>query len=627
MAKESFNDASTASQINERFVAIKVDREERPDLDSVYQRSLTLLGERGGWPLTLFLTPGGDPFAGGTYFPPEPRWGLPAFQDVLSRAADRFAQIREAGSDGKLPKVAESGFKPPPPASFPDTGRLEQWAQKALATMDPLHGGVLGRPKFPNCPVLELLWRAYLRSGDRNLRNAVVNTLDRISQGGIYDHLAGGFARYSVDARWLVPHFEKMLYDNAQLIDLLAWVWQETGSDLYRERITETVGWLLHEMTTPGGGFASTLNADTEHEEGRFYVWTKQEIEAVLGTDATLFSRHYDVTEGGNWEGRNVLNRLKSVRRLGEAVEAGQKDMRARLFAARSVRTRPSRDDKVLADWNGLAIASLARVSRVFGRDDWLAAAVRAWDFVVTEMNSNDNHLVHSLLRNRSHPAILDDYASMARAALALHEATGQEAYIHQAKEWLKVVDLEFLDKESSGYFMSSSDTFSPVARLKTASDGPTPPGNALLAEVFSRLHLIDGDPWSLRKAEGIVNAFSGAMNAEHLSHSSIINSVDLLLHPVQIALVGKKESAELMEMVREVLSSPLINRTLAVKCDERALPLSHPLSGKIAVGGHATAYVCQGATCSLPITSPAELRSKIRELLNTEHGEVALGV
>ena len=323
MAHESFENPAIAARMNELFVNVKVDREERPDLDQVYQHALALMGEQGGWPLTMFLTPEGEPFWGGTYFPPEARWGRPGFPQLLEAISEAYRAKRDdVAKNVTALRDALQRLGQPEPGGALTRGRLDPIAERLLRETDQINGGIGTAPKFPQCGIFELLWRAWQRTRQPAYRDAVVKALDAMCQGGIYDHLGGGFARYSTDARWLVPHFEKMLYDNAELVDLLTLVWQETKNPLYRQRVEETLGWVEREMMTTGGGFASSLDADSEHEEGKFYVWSKAEIDAVLGTRAALFNRHYDVTSEGNWEGRTILNRIASPELADDATEA-----------------------------------------------------------------------------------------------------------------------------------------------------------------------------------------------------------------------------------------------------------------------------------------------------------------
>ncbi len=414
MAHESFEDPATASVMNELFVNIKVDREERPEIDEIYMNALHLLGEQGGWPLTMFLTPQGEPVWGGTYFPKDSRYGRPAFVDVLREVSRVFRDEPEKIDNNRKAIVARLAVRARA-AGKANLGRaeLDQISTRFGNLFDSTHGGIRGAPKFPQCSILELLWRAGERTGDGRYFETVAHTLERMSQGGIYDHLGGGFSRYSVDERWLVPHFEKMLYDNAQLLELLALAHARTGNDLFRERAIETVGWLSREMTTGGGAFASSLDADSEGEEGRFYVWSLGEIEAVLGKDdAAYFASHYDVTPAGNFEGHNILNRLATAAQS-DPDEERLAQLRAKSLAARARRVRPGLDDKVLADWNGLIIAALANAGALLEESDWIERAARAFEFIARSMTKGDR-VGHSWRDGRLvFPGLSSDFAAM----------------------------------------------------------------------------------------------------------------------------------------------------------------------------------------------------------------------
>jgi uncharacterized protein YyaL (SSP411 family) len=613
MAHESFEDGTIAGLMNELYIPIKVDREERPDLDVIYQQALSLLGEQGGWPLTMFLTPAGEPFWGGTYFPPSSRWGRPGFPDVLRGVAEVFHQQKDKVTrnvevlSGGLTRLSQ------PKAAGPVTmDILDPIAERFLNTTDPVNGGIGQAPKFPNCSILELLWRAYKRTDAKPMREAVLTALDHMAQGGIYDHLGGGFSRYSVDERWLVPHFEKMLYDNAELIELLIWAWQDTQNDLYRRRIEETIAWLLREMKAPDGGFASTIDADSEHEEGKFYVWTEGEIDRLLGPDALLFKAHYEVSAEGNWEGHTILNRLRKPLLADAAVEATLARCRTLLFEVREHRIRPSRDDKVLADWNGLMIAALAHAAEVFQRPDWLHAAVTAFRFITTTMMPAGDRLYHSWRQGKSHPGTLDDYADMARAALALHEATGEGAYRIQAEAWVRVLEAHFADP-TGGYFFTADDTESLITRTKSAADSAVPAGNGVMVQVLGRLHLLTGDETYRDKAEALVAAFSGELERNFFPLATYLNGIDFVARALQIAIIGDRSAADTQQLLSTVERVALPNRVLQVILPGVALPAGHPATGKSQVGGAATAYVCAGRTCSLPITEASALYTELQ--------------
>ncbi|HEX9490861.1 MAG TPA: thioredoxin domain-containing protein [Stellaceae bacterium] len=448
MAHESFENRDVAALMNDLFVNIKVDREERPDLDTIYQYALALLGEQGGWPLTMFLTPAGEPFWGGTYFPPEARWGRPGFPDVLRAISNAYQSDRDkVVNNAAALKQGLARLSAPQGGTGLSIDATDRIAERLVREVDPVNGGIGDAPKFPQPGVFELLWRAFRRTRQEPFRHAVELTLAHLSQGGIYDHVGGGYSRYAVDARWLVPHFEKMLYDNAQLVDLLTLVWQETGNGLYAMRVAETVDWITREMLTPEGGFSSSLDADSEHEEGKFYVWSEAEIDTLLGERAVRFKAFYDVSGGGNWEGHTILNRLRHLELADPATEAELAACRAILFHAREERVHPGLDDKVLADWNGLVITALANAATVFERPDWLDYAIDAFAFIAEQMSDGEGRLFHaSRAGKKRHAAVLDDYANMSRAALALCEATGDAHYLARAEAWVAIADRHYWD-------------------------------------------------------------------------------------------------------------------------------------------------------------------------------------
>jgi uncharacterized protein YyaL (SSP411 family) len=611
MAHESFENPEIAGRMNELFVNIKVDREERPDLDAIYQHALALMGEQGGWPLTTFLTPDGEPFWGGTYFPPEQRWGRPGFPQVLEAMSNAYAQKRDdvAKNVVALREALQKLGRPEPGG---DIGRdvLDRIAERLLRESDQLHGGIGTAPKFPQTGVLELLWRAWKRTGQPPYRDAVVKALDAMCQGGIYDHLGGGFARYSTDARWLVPHFEKMLYDNAELVDLMILVWQETKSPLYRERVDETLGWVGREMVTPEGGFASSLDADSEHEEGKFYVWSAADVDSVLGERAALFKSFYDVTAEGNWEGKNILNRSNTPERADEQTERELATCRALLLQAREHRVRPGWDDKVLADWNGLMIAAMANAGAVYERPDWIETARRALDFIRREMAVADGRLLHSWRAGRArHPANVDDYANLCRAALVLHEATGDETFLSQARDWVAVLDHYYWDEAAAGgYFFAAKDTEGLIARAKTAADSAVPAGNGTLVGVLTRLAILTGGEAYRRRAEAIVETFSGEVARNFFPLATLLNNVELLEKPLQVVVVGAANDSAFQSLLRAVYNLSLPNRILLTLPPAASLPVSHPAHGKGLVDGRPAAYMCKGPVCSLPITDAKSL-------------------
>lgn len=622
MAHESFENPAIAGVMNELFVNVKLDREERPDLDQLYQQALALLGEQGGWPLTMFLTPAGEPFWGGTYFPPEPRYGRPGFPQILQAVSEAWRERPEAvGKNVAALKEALTRLASPQ-AGGPIAAETRLAAARRLAReIDPFEGGLGGAPKFPQPVILKLLWTAWRRSGEAPFRQAVELSLRKMSQGGIYDHLGGGFARYATDAQWLVPHFEKMLYDNAQLLDLLTWAWQAGGEPLFEQRARETVDWLLREMLAerepggaPCGAFAATLDADSEGEEGRFYVWDEAEIDAILGARAPLFKEAYDVTAAGNWEGKTILNRSKRPELLDPAREAELAACRALLLAARDERVRPGWDDKVLADWNGLMIAALARAARAFAAPEWLAAAERAFAFVAEEM-SRDGRLFHvwrhGLLK---HQGTLDDYAQMAEAALALEEATGAPRYRAQAVAWVETALTHFHDPANGGFFLTADDAGDLVVRPKHAQDNATPSGNGTLAAVLARLWHLTGEARWREAAETTLAAFSGELERSLFAYPGLLIAAELLEEPLQLVVAGDRGAADTEALLDAIASVSLPARVLQVVAEGEALPPGHPARGKGPVDGRAAAYLCRGTRCSLPLTEPQALQQALWE-------------
>ncbi len=614
MAHESFENAEIAAVMNAHFINIKVDREERPDLDAIYQRALTFLGQPGGWPLTMFLTPDAEPFWGGTYFPPDDRFGRPGFGAVLHGIHFHYREKREtvdknvAGLRGALEKMSQSESGDSISLKTIDT------ADRRLAQeFDRVNGGIGTAPKFPNPSILELLWRAWRRTGDVVLRDTVTLALDKMSQGGIYDHLGGGYARYATDAAWLVPHFEKMLYDNAQLIDLLTGAWQETRSALYETRVRECAEWVLREMIAHGGGFAASLDADSEGEEGVYYVWTEAEIDAVLGADAAPFKQAYDVTAAGNWEGRTILNRSGAAASLDPGQEALLPRCREKLLARRETRVRPGWDDKVLADWNGLMIAALANAGAVFSQPRWTEAAVTAFDFVAETMVVR-GRLHHSWRGGRlGETETLDDYANMARAALALHETVGGSDYLAAAESWMQVLHDHFRDTDGEGYFFTADDTEALIVRAKSADDSATPSGNAVAAGVLARLFYSTGEARYLERADAVISAFAGEVPKNFFPFATLLNSAEFLRRATQIVIVGGAGEADTAAMISAVHGISMPNRILTVIAPDQPVPPGHPAGGKAQQDGKTTAYVCIGQTCSLPLTNPAELSEALR--------------
>ena len=611
MAHESFESQAVADLMNELFINIKVDREERPDIDSIYQNALALTGQQGGWPLTMFLTPNGEPFWGGTYFPPEPRFGRPGFPEVLEAVAKIYRDdpgkvTQNAGAlvEGLHRLAAQSGVGP---ARIRTVDQLDAVAATIFENVDMTHGGSHGAPKFPQTTHFTLLWRGYLRTGNTDWRDAVILTLDHMCQGGIYDHLGGGFARYSTDAAWLAPHFEKMLYDNAQLLELLTLVWAETKSPLYEQRVRETVAWLFREMRIEDG-FAGTLDADSERREGAFYVWDEAEIDELLGRDSAGFKTTYDVVLGGNWEGTTILNRLHSLAWAGDAAEAALMTQRKILWEAREPRERPALDDKVLTDWNAMMMVALAQAGAVFDQPEWIASAIAAFDFIDTKLR-RDGKLYHSWREGQLNGrAVLDDHAQFGRAAVTLFSVTGDERFLAAAEMVAEKVETLFLDETGGGYYFTPSDAEQLIARTRTAMDNATPAGNGVMAEVLARLyHLTGKDQYRLR-VDGIVKAFTGVPPEQFAHLATTGNAFELLANATQIAVIAEPGSDAANALISAAFKAGDPN--LVVRCvpPGAELPAGHPALGKTQRDGQPTAYVCHGTVCGAPVTDASAL-------------------
>jgi uncharacterized protein YyaL (SSP411 family) len=620
MAHESFEDEATAAVMNELFVNIKVDREERPDIDQIYMNALHLLGEQGGWPLTMFLTPQGEPVWGGTYFPKEARYGRAAFTDVLREIARLFREEPDRilrNRDALMARLAEKAR--PEGKVVVGLAELDRVANGIARAIDTQHGGLRGAPKFPQCALFELLWRAGERApaeegATRTAASAffsrVLLSLEHISEGGIYDHLGGGFSRYSVDERWLVPHFEKMLYDNAQLLELLAVAHARTGVALFRERAAETVGWLGREMTTPEGAFSASLDADSEGEEGRFYVWSLAEIEQVLGAeDAGFFAGQYDVTAGGNFEGHNILNRLKHLLRDKEDAGVPPEQaarlamLRGKLLNEREKRIRPGLDDKVLADWNGLMIAALANAGALLDEPGWIAMAARAFRFIGSEMVRGER-LGHSWRAS--------DFATMIRGALALYEATGERPYLDQALSWQRALDARYANPDNGGYFLTADDAEGLVVRPAATHDDATPNPNGVAAQNLVRLAVLAGDDAWRHKADRLIEGVLSAAGENLIGHASVLNALDLRLRAAEIVVTGSGERAD--AIVAAGLKLPILTRIVLRAPSADALPASHPAREKIAAAPEGAAFVCVGERCSLPVDA-ATLGEAVRRM------------
>jgi uncharacterized protein YyaL (SSP411 family) len=623
MAHESFEDEQVAAVMNELFVNIKVDREERPDIDQIYMSALHLLGEQGGWPLTMFLTSDGEPVWGGTYFPKTSQYGRPGFIDLMKEIARLFRDEPDRINHNRTGLMAALRAKAPPTGQVAvGAAELDSAAAAIARAFDRINGGLGQAPKFPQCAMLEMLWRAGLRQRDSQFIDLVELTLEHICEGGIYDHLGGGFSRYSVDEKWLVPHFEKMLYDNAQLLELLALAYQRSGRTLFLQRARETVDWLVREMTTPEGGFSASLDADSEGHEGKFYVWSREEIDAVLGSqDGAYFADCYDATPAGNFEGNNILNRLRFLKRASAnairtetglprdlvAEEPRLATLRHKLLEARARRVRPGLDDKVLADWNGLMIAALANAGAALDQPAWLAAATKAFAFIEQHM-TRDDRLGHSWRDGKLlYPGLASDHAAMIKAALALHEATGALEYLARAVQWQRALDHHYA-RGDGGYYLTADDAEGLIVRPDSTIDEATPNPNGVAAQNLVRLATLTGDDLWRQRADALFDGLLPAAVQNLYLHASLANALDLRLRAVEVVAIGPQADA----FAARAMALPFIERMVMRAARPDDLPRAHPGRSMSLSDGETVALVCAGQRCSLPITDPQQLATAV---------------
>lgn len=614
MAHESFEDQQTADVMNRLFVNIKVDREERPDIDQIYMNALHALGEQGGWPLTMFLTPEGQPFWGGTYYPKEARWGRPSFIDVLNAVHKAYKEDKSRIDINRAALMQAITTASRQPGDI-DPAFLEQAAMKFQSLMDPVNGGLKGAPKFPQAAVLEFLWRMSIRTGSESFRQSVLHTLERISLGGIYDHIGGGLCRYSTDERWLVPHFEKMLYDNGQYLSQLVWAYDTTKHPLFRARIEEIAEWIIREMQMPEGGFASSFDADSEGEEGKFYVWTPQEIIDCLGPyDGAVFNRLFDITDTGNFEGRNIPNLLKAA----DPAAALAPAVRAQLEMLKTVRSRripPSKDDKVLADWNGIAIEALAHAAQSVSRESWRNQAIRAYRFILDRTGDEAGRLSHAW-RDGQHtrPAFASDYAWMMRAAIALAETEpipDQKAqYLSDAQALAAVLEADYLHPDGA-YYLTSVKADDLIVRPISGQDDAIANYNAVAASAYVRLWHHTGDDRYRDIADRILNVYSGAIPQNIFGGASMMSAYDARWN-TRLAMIIAPQGAD-PRLIQAKLAARADPALICIVCESSgAMPALHPAFGKTAINGIPTLYLCKEGICGMPLTSVEDIDSAL---------------
>jgi uncharacterized protein YyaL (SSP411 family) len=622
MEEESFEDEETATLMNQSFISIKVDREERPDVDAIYMDAVQAMTGGGGWPLTAFLTPQGEPFYAGTYFPDEDRHGLPAFRKVLSAVADAWANQRgEVETQGRrvVETLARAGAMDASTEPLADD-LLREAFSTLRRSFDPRWGGFGGAPKFPQPMTVEFLLRCHLRGYDDSL-DMVQATLDRMADGGVYDQLGGGFHRYSTDATWHVPHFEKMLYDNAQLARVYTRAWQVRGNERYRRVAAETCDYLLREMRHPDGGFFSSQDADSEGFEGKFFAWSYDELVSVAGE---AVAAAFASSPSGNWEGTNVLWRPHPIEAVAEELgvephelERDVKAARSRLFEIREQRVHPATDDKVLSAWNGLAISALAEAGRAFGEPRYVDAAVQAADFVLTRLRDDAGRLLRSWRDGTAgRPGYADDHALMAEACLTLYETTFELRWFEEARRLADDLLRLFWDQDRGGFFQTGSDAEALVIRPKELFDNAVPSGNSAAADVLQRLALLTGEQEYERAGVSALRLVRDHMASAPSSFGHALSALDLYVSRVpEVAVVGDPNGEDTRALVAEVTTNRFLpNHVLAVAAadDDRSRESVALLRDRVPVNGLATAYVCEHFTCRLPVSKPEELATQL---------------
>jgi uncharacterized protein YyaL (SSP411 family) len=621
MERECFEDPRIAALMNERLVSIKVDREERPDLDDVYMAAVQAMTGSGGWPMSVFLTPELEPFFAGTYFPPEDRHGIPAFPRVVEAVSDAYRE-RRAEVTAQARQVAAhlaQQLEVPPGRAEPQRLQLEGAVRRLAAAFDARHGGFGGAPKFPAPMTLEFLLRSWHRSRDPETLRMVTLTLDRMAAGGIHDQLGGGFARYSTDAIWLVPHFEKMLYDNALLAHCYLEAHRATGQAAYAEVASRTLDFMIDELQTEDGGFASALDADSEGREGAYYAWTRQELLAALAAaglgpdEAERFASYWDVTDEGSWEGSTVLHVA------GEAPEAHALERaRAALLAARALRPRPARDEKQLASWNGLAIRALAAAALLEGGERFGVAARRAIEFVRGRLLRDGDRLWRTSRGGRSHtPAFCSDYADVADGLLAAHAAQGEADDLLLARALVERAIADFWDDASGTFFDAGAEHETTIARPRSLLDSATPSANSVMADLLQRLALLTGDEDLDRRARAVLRAVAPALERQPSAFGRMLAAADRALDaPIDAVVALPRSGDPAGAALRKAVAAPYAPNLVIGSVEPGSGLATWPLfAEKVARGGAATAYVCRGYACEEPTSDPELARRQVEGL------------
>jgi len=624
MERESFENENIARFLNDHFVSIKVDREERPDIDQIYMSAVQLITRRGGWPMSVFLTPDGEPFFGGTYWPPVSRFGMPGFQDILVKLQNYWANKRDEvlNSAAELAQAVDDLAAPvyDDVPLGPDT--LKHALEELLSSADRRHGGFGGAPKFPHPMDIRVLFRCWKRFGEERALDVALFTLRKMGNGGIYDHLGGGFHRYSTDAFWLVPHFEKMLYDNALLVPAYLEAFQITRDLEFATTVRETLDYVLREMTSPEGGFYSTQDADSEGEEGKFFVWSEQEIRGILGErEATLFNDAYDVTARGNWEGKSILNRPRPWDEVAALHGISTEDLRRRLalsrqrlLEVRSQRIAPGLDDKILVNWNGMMITAFAMAGFVLDEPRYREAAVRACDFLLTHLVDENGHLFHSLHHGRARfTGYLDDAACLIDGLIETAQVSGRWDFVSAAERLAEATVNRFGDPQSGGFFYTANDHEKLITRTKDSQDNATPSGNGMLATALIKLGKLTSQPRWETAAIGILKSLSGLLADHPRAAGQSLLALDDQIGPFREVVIfdgldGRGEEF-LRTIARKYLPAKLVLHSAAD--GPVHLPLTH---GKLH-GSASTVYLCEQGICLDPVTEQQSLRDSLESM------------
>ncbi|HKO61813.1 MAG TPA: thioredoxin domain-containing protein [Pyrinomonadaceae bacterium] len=626
MEHESFENEAIAQLMNEHFVNIKVDREERPDLDQIYMNAVQMMTQHGGWPMTVFLTPEGLPFYAGTYFPPEDRYNMPGFPRVLVSLAEAYQERPEdikQTADSVLEGLRKSTSGSGAEAALA-VDLLDVAYRGTVRNYDPNNGGFGSAPKFPPAMALEFLLRHHHRTADPEALTIVQHTASMMSQGGIYDHLGGGFHRYSTDARWLVPHFEKMLYDNALLSRFYLHYYQLTGDDSARRVAEGILDYVVREMTDAAGGFYSTQDADSEGEEGKFFVWDLSEVKQILGDpDAEHFAAYYNITEAGNFEGKNILNVTRGVsevardrnitpEQLSDILRSG----RHKLFAVREKRVKPARDEKILTAWNGLMLASFAEASVILGRADYADVATRNAEFILKHLR-RDGLLLRTYKDGQAKlNAYLEDYAFLIDGLLTLFETAGDIQWFQEAVGLTETMIEEFWDDQEGGFFFTGKSHEELIVRSKDFFDNATPSGNSVAADVLLRLTLLTDNQDFRRRATTILRLTAEMMRRYPSGFGRMLGALDFhLSQPREIAVIGPASSVEKEALVKQIWQQYLPNKVVAQASPDQTLGVAAVplLRNRPQLAGKATVYVCENYTCQQPTTDPTELAKQLK--------------